>query len=919
MKSRITLIWIVLLCCFQQLQAQDWTRTFGNRGVGRQTLAMPNGDVMLLTDTSLIRVSTFGERIWEKKYATYLVRLSRGIDNGFLLIGAQSSTKSGTRIIKTDDNGAVIWTKDIQQGSSWSNDYALCTVGASGYVFSNQYLQKQHITMLSGSGNILWDRTFDFVNVVVDKSIIADKDGNILAAGVRGVLKLSAAGDSLWYSKFTASGKPFSIAQTTDNQYVVVGSSVNTQPGFANGKLFVSKLNLNGQVQWSSTIGAVADAGLSDVIATNDGGVTAVGKHNLGGLGLFHFDQNGKLIWKTFPQGITSNLSSGYSIVIDNKGKYLVAGTQWKVVSTQNIYEATLCKVSDISNQNFINGHVFFDKNNDCIDNNGDQNLSEIIVQLNDGSKRFFATSDNNGNFSANVPKGNYSITSVLPNEYFKPCVPISTVSVLNNDTISLDFALQALPIKCPQLRVNMATPKLAPCSEAEYSVHYANEGTDVAANAYVIVDFDKAMTFKNSTIVGTKLSSTSYRFELNNLAVGQKGSFKLKTMLRCDSLKTQQVISAKASIYPNESCLPAPSSWSGAKIVVNARCDMDSVRFEVKNTGLSTMNEPIYVVVEEEILMLQNKPIKLKVNEAARYNFPRNGNTYRITLPQEANYPYPSHPTAFVEGCGTNAAGSFSTGFVTMFPEDEAAKFVDIDCQELGKVYGVQDKESFPKGINTAHFVAKNTEIEYLIRFQNNFLDSTNTLVIYDTLSALLNPATLEMGTSSHPYSWELLSNGVLKCTFQNINLATSGASSKGFLQFRIAQTSNNLKGAKIYNSVAIYQNNHTPQSSNQTFLTVGENYVDILPSSEVFDNQYIIKIFPNPFSTEVRFEIEHDVPDTYFFSIVNAQGQIILEEVQNSNTWTLARHVLSSGLYVYSIRNGRGKLVQTGKLIAQ
>jgi hypothetical protein len=919
MKSKFIFLFLIVFCCLSQAQAQDWTRSLSNRGVGRQVLALPNGDAMLLTDTSLLRISAFGERIWEKKYAANIVRFSRGVDNGFVLIGAQSSTKSGTRVIKIDDNGGVVWTKDLPQGTSWSNDYALCTVGTSGYVFSNQYLQKQHITMLSSNGSVVWDRTFDFVNVVVDKSIITDKDGNILAAGVRGVLKLSAAGDSLWYSKFTTSGKPFSVTQTFDNQYVVVGSSVNTQPGFAGGKLFISKLKSDGQTVWSSTIGATSDAGLSDVIATTDGGFTAAGKHNLGGLGLFHFDQNGKLIWKLFPNGIASNLSAAYSLTIDNKGKYLVAGTQWKVVGTQNIYDATLSKVSDISNQNFINGRVFLDKNNDCNYNTGDQNLSEWIIQLNDGTKRFFATSDKNGSFSANVPKGNYSINAVLPNEYFKACTPIGIASVLNNDTIVLNFAMQPQTIKCPQLRVNMTTPKLAACSESEYCVSYINDGTDAAANAYIIMDFDKAMTFKNSSILATKLSNTSYRFELSTLDIGQKGSFKVKTLLRCDSLQTQQVVSATAHIYPNTSCLAPPANWSGAKLDINARCDVDSVRFEVKNTGISPMGVPIQSIVEEDILMLQIKPIKLKVSEAIKFNFPRNGKTYRITMPQEANYPYPSNPTAFVEGCGTNPNGGISTGFVTMFPEDEAAKFRDIDCQELGKTFAVSEKESFPKGINTAHFVAKNTEIEYMIRFQNSFLDSTNTLVIYDTLSTLLNPATLEMGTSSHPYSWELLSNGILKCTFLNINLAPSSINASGFLQFRIAQTNNNIKGSKIYNSVAIYQNNHAPQLSNQTFLTVGENYVDILPNTEVFDNQYIIKISPNPFNEVVRFEIVHDVPDHYTLSIMNVSGQIISQQQYDSNIWTLSRNELSNGFYLYSIRNGQGKLIQSGKLIAR
>jgi hypothetical protein len=505
-----------------------------------------------------------------------------------------------------------------------------------------------------------------------------------------------------------------------------------------------------------------------------------------------------------------------------------------------------------------------------------------------------------------------------LKNEYFKSCAPFETATVLQNDTVSLLLAIQAQPILCPQLRVNMTVPKLAYCNDADYSIQYINEGTQTATNAYIIIDFDKAMSFKSSSIAATKISKTSYRFELNTVDVGQKGYFNVKTAIRCDSLQAQQAILSTATIFPNLNCAPPPVNWSGAKLEVAARCDTDSIRFEVKNTGVSPMNKAIDIVIEEDILMLQTQPIKLNAAETLKFHFPRDGNTYRITLPQVANFPYLSHPTAFVEGCGVNTNGGISKGFVTMFPEDEAAKFVDIDCQELDKLYDPSHKESFPKGISTAHFVAKDTEIEYVLRFQNIFSDSTNTLIIYDTLSTLLNPATLEMGASSHSYTWELLGNGILKCTFLNINLPPNGAAANGFLQFRIAQNNNNPKGAKIYNTALVYQNNHAPQSSNETFLTVGENYFDILPVTETLDNQYIINVFPNPFSSEVHFEVLHSTPDNYTFSVMNSKGQVVLQQQHNSSIWILQRNSLAQGIHLYSIRNSQGKLVQSGKLMA-
>ena len=72
--------------------------------------------------------------------------------------------------------------------------------------------------------------------------------------------------------------------------------------------------------------------------------------------------------------------------------------------------------------------------------------------------------------------------------------------------------------------------------------------------------------------------------------------------------------------------------------------------------------------------------------------------------------------PSATVEGCGTNALGGFSIGFVSQFGENDGNPFVSVDCRENRNSYDPNDKEAFPKGVGAEHCPVADEEAHVLL-----------------------------------------------------------------------------------------------------------------------------------------------------------------------------------------------------------
>ncbi|MEK7257500.1 MAG: PQQ-binding-like beta-propeller repeat protein, partial [Bacteroidota bacterium] len=166
------------------------------------------------------------------------------------------------------------------------------------------------------------------------------------------------------------------------------------------------------------------------------------------------------------------------------------------------------------------------------------------------------------------------------------------------------------------------------------------------------------------------------------------------------------------------------------------------------------------------------------------------------------------------------------------LFPDtlclpDVDAAFQTRHCQPNQGAFDPNDKRALVGGRMGLETVLPNQAIEYLVRFQNTGTDTAFNVVIRDTLSPLLDPATFRPGASSHSYTWEISGEGILRFEFKNILLPDSNvneSASHGFVQFSIGQKADLPIGSALKNSAAIYFDFNAAVITNVAKLTVDD-----------------------------------------------------------------------------------------------
>ena len=328
-------------------------------------------------------------------------------------------------------------------------------------------------------------------------------------------------------------------------------------------------------------------------------------------------------------------------------------------------------------------------------------------------------------------------------------------------------------------------------------------------------------------------------------------------------------------------------------------------------------INSTSFVITEDVLLRDSNSNILLQSNETITISFPSTGGTFRLEVEQVDGHPGRSHPSVVVEGC-VPYGNPFNIGFASVFSEDDGDPFVSIDCQENRGSFDPNDKQGFPKGLGEDHFIRKNIDLEYLIRFQNTGTDTAFTVVIKDTLSAFLDITSVRPGAGSHPFDFSINGFGILTFQFDNIMLPDSNINelaSHGFVKFKVAQKADLPAGTIIQNSAAIYFDFNAPIITNETTHTIEDSFI-LVSIQKPFLPHTTIKAFPNPFRYETTIEITGLPNEELTLEIFDLQGRLLEVKTTRSQQFILNRGSLQRGIYIYRIQK-QGLLVGIGKLI--
>ncbi len=593
------------------------------------------------------------------------------------------------------------------------------------------------------------------------------------------------------------------------------------------------------------------------------------------------------------------------AIIVTAPGNYSVTVTNASSGCTTQL-DFFIIEISDPS-CTAIKGKVVQDHNSNCISDLGDTGLGGWIVEA-IGTDTFYAVTAADGSYQMTALPGNFDLQVVLPNGLWLPCAPVPVTLANPGDMATADIPVQAV-VLCPAMTIDISTLQLRRCfSNNYYYVNYCNNGPAVATNAYVVVTLDPFLYYVNSSVGAFGLGNNTYKFQLGDVDPGECGSFWIKVGVHCTAV-LGQTHCTEAHIYPDTLCDNDPN-WSGASVLVNAQCDGDSVHFAIKNAGNAPMTTSLdYIVIEDGIMFMQAGGPPLGAGDSVSLSVPANGATWRVEAMQEPFHPEDFLPAAVVEGC--TVTGSFSTGYVQQFPNPDQGQAVDIDCTANIGSYDPNDKQGMPIGYGPSHFIKPGTDLEYLIRFQNTGTDTAFNIVVRDTLSEWLDPATVQPGASSHAYRFDLTGEGVVVFSFDDILLPDSNineAASHGFVSFKIAQKPDLPLGADIFNQAAIYFDFNDPVLTNTTYHRIGLNFVTSIFAPD--QPGASVRILPNPMSATARVELDGWTSgQRVSISIVNSTGRLLRRETAVAPHFSLDASALPEGLYFLKAESADGR----------
>lgn len=852
-------------------------------------------------------------------------------------------------VAKVDVHGQEIWQTAIPVDTSVGRDYGqgialdengnILVVGTANYSGGLGVTTQLFLTKLDPDGGLLWSKSFEFGEDIWHSEggrIVSNEDntftilGQITSMTARKfvLIKIDSEGEVIWEKRFPYSNdsnyfNSGGLSKTPGGGYVF-GGAKQFNIGFARD-IFLIKADDQGNEEWLKVFESPGDDKLMDVEQGHEGSIVltgALGSSVLGDEDLVFKKLNaeGEEIWSRIHGGMGRDLGSalkpaadtGYMLIGYKGGFTFFNGNYTNVLYTHFFKTDSLGLISTSK----ITGHIFDDFDLDCT-YNGEEGKMNWLVEATANGETYYGIADSSGFYCLPLDTGDYQLRLITSSPYWESCEDSLLVSLSPYDTLTVDFPAQPA-IDCPYLEVDISTTFLRRCFENIYTVSYCNQGTVPAENAYVEVDLDENLDFISSSIPFSHQDGHFFTFQVGDIQPGDCGSFTINVVVNCDSTEIGQTHCSEARIFPNEICLESPD-WSGASIELGASCDGDSVTFTIKNVGTAPTSEPInYLVIEDQVILIQDNTT-LEPGEDQMITIPASGATLRLEADQEPNHPGNDMPSIAVEGCGSED-GTFSMGYVTQFPENDGNPFVSIDCRENIGSWDPNDKQAFPKGYGETHLIEPNTDLEYLIRFQNTGTDTAFNIVIRDPISPLLDLTSLKMGTSSHPYRFDIQEDRILTIYFDHIMLPDSNineVASHGFVKFRIKQLKDNPIGQEIENTAFIYFDFNPPVVTNRVVHTIG---VDFLEGIIIEDPgpAYPAKVFPNPFEEETNIEIPGFEGELLDMRLLDMSGRLIRESRHTGPDFVFSRNALPAGLYFYQIQIGK-RVINSGKIVIQ
>lgn len=262
----------------------------------------------------------------------------------------------------------------------------------------------------------------------------------------------------------------------------------------------------------------------------------------------------------------------------------------------------------------------------------------------------------------------------------------------------------------------------------------------------------------------------------------------------------------------------------------------------------------------------------------------------------------------------GTTLGSLFST---CMYAQPSISDFNYINntfcySRQVTGSFDPNDKTVSPVGVGAnGDIAATETDLTYLIRFQNTGNGPAVNIYVKDTLSPNVDINTFEMLGSSHNYMIDVLQGNVLRWKFNNIMLPDSNSNepgSHGYIHYRIKRNNNNTPGTQIKNTAYIYFDFNEPVVTNTAINTI-ETITGIKSSFNTNDEW---NVYPNPSTGALYIVNSSSVKEESQIQVINSIGQSVLEETITSNYKNIDLSKLNNGVYFVKIVSDKQSVIK-------
>ncbi len=916
-----------------ELSSVIQTRDEGFLMVGYHTAQIPY----------IIKTDPDGEILWQMQYGQLnpngQLKAIVEVADGYIAVGTETDGSGrDVLVIKINDAGEQLWANTYggTEDDEGLNVIATSDGGIAVVGFTEDpFLDKQvYLLKTDANGTLLWETTYGNNYDDAGNGIIESSDGSLVIAGftelntnasVGLLLKVDADGTLQLFNQ--VAGNVATDILETATGYALSG--YGNIPGDFNAKLITTDLNGNQESVFSFGDPTFATE-FRSVSATKDGGLILAGFSETSPVEIDGYAVRVNLtagvldvLWeKTFGRINTPDFFT--SVTTTFRDEFVMVGSHFENLASSNSdFYIVKTNKDGLIYSNYIIGNVFRDLNNNCDFDSNDESIKGWIIEAVSDEHTCYGTSDANGDYTILTSTGSYTIQPRFPNDYWNSCIASQTINFnAPFDTLNLDFAT-FVEQPCTDIEVDMTTLGLTAGGTSDYLITYCNNGTSTALNGdlYIDVEFDDSYTINSSSPLFSVVGDI-IRFQ-NLPELSPFDCAEIVINVTVDGVDGQ-THSARAHAYPDEFC---PTGSDIAFLEVSTACVGDNVELTITNTSSTqAMSAASDFTIIEDMILLKMPFGPLGPGGNTTTTMPATGATYRILTEQDAAYLGDSRPSEAIEGC-VAGGGTFTTGIVNQLPEDDYDHFLSVDCQENETTLN-NESRGYPKGYDTEHFIQQCADLKYHHRFFYTGPDTAIRVVIRDTLSPFLDPASVRPGVSNHQYTMDVYGCGILMFTFENINLTGGSADpdeSSVFVKYRVSQKLDNTIGSIVDNSAAAYFDFQSPIKTDSIFHTIAscdlEDFVEIKVSTTeiLLDGVQAINVYPNPFVDQATVEVIADRElEDLSFKLYDVSGRLLRNESFTGMTYQLYRSDLTSGMYFYKIES-KGIPVSAGKLLAK